>query len=129
MLCGEQREPVDHANTRAGHEVRARREGLVPNAELLFSAGDQAERATDESQYASFLSPALLREIPFVASNGNHDVGPRRMSSTSTRRTRTAQPVPTRVPARVATTGSSTTTCCLWTSTQTAATSPHTLNG
>ncbi len=46
-----------------------------PDAELLFSAGDQVERATDESQYASFLSPDLLREIPFVATNGNHDVG------------------------------------------------------
>ena len=46
-----------------------------PNAELLFSAGDQVERATDETQYAAFLSPNALREIPFVATNGNHDVG------------------------------------------------------
>jgi 3',5'-cyclic AMP phosphodiesterase CpdA len=46
-----------------------------PDAELLFSAGDQVEKATDESQYAAFLSPAALRQIPFVATNGNHDVG------------------------------------------------------
>lgn len=46
-----------------------------PNAELLFSAGDQVERATDETQYAAFLQPDQLREIPFVATNGNHDVG------------------------------------------------------
>lgn len=46
-----------------------------PNAEMLFSSGDQVESAANESQYTSFLSPDLLRQIPFVATNGNHDVG------------------------------------------------------
>lgn len=46
-----------------------------PNAELLFSAGDQVESATSEPQYEAFLSPNQLRQIPFVATNGNHDVG------------------------------------------------------
>ncbi|GAA2247471.1 hypothetical protein GCM10009851_36140 [Herbiconiux moechotypicola] len=46
-----------------------------PDAELLFSAGDQVESANSEAQYEAFLSPSELREIPFVATNGNHDVG------------------------------------------------------
>jgi len=46
-----------------------------PDAELLFSAGDQVESATSEPQYEAFLSPNQLRQIPFVATNGNHDVG------------------------------------------------------
>jgi hypothetical protein len=46
-----------------------------PDAELLFSAGDQVESAANEPQYAAFLQPDQLREIPFVATNGNHDVG------------------------------------------------------
>jgi hypothetical protein len=46
-----------------------------PDAEMLFSAGDQVEKASSEPQYEAFLSPEKLREIPFVATNGNHDVG------------------------------------------------------
>ena len=46
-----------------------------PDAEMLFSAGDQVEKASDESQYDAFLQPEQLRQIPFVATNGNHDVG------------------------------------------------------
>jgi hypothetical protein len=46
-----------------------------PDAEMLFSAGDQVESANSEPQYEAFLSPNQLREIPFVATNGNHDVG------------------------------------------------------
>ncbi|QEO14891.1 metallophosphoesterase family protein [Agromyces intestinalis] len=46
-----------------------------PDAELLFSAGDQVEHAANEEEYAAFLAPDALREIPFVATNGNHDVG------------------------------------------------------
>lgn len=46
-----------------------------PDTELLFSAGDQVEHAANESEYAAFLTPDALREIPFVATNGNHDVG------------------------------------------------------
>ena len=45
-----------------------------PNAELLFSAGDQVEKASSESQYDLFLQSDLLREVPLVATNGNHDV-------------------------------------------------------
>ncbi|PRY68128.1 purple acid phosphatase-like protein [Glaciihabitans tibetensis] len=46
-----------------------------PDTELLFSAGDQVETASNEGQYEAFLQPDQLREIPFVATNGNHDVG------------------------------------------------------
>lgn len=46
-----------------------------PNAELLFSAGDQVETANNETQYEAFLQSDKLRQIPFVATNGNHDVG------------------------------------------------------
>ncbi|TFD56128.1 metallophosphoesterase [Cryobacterium frigoriphilum] len=46
-----------------------------PDAELLFSAGDQVDSAANETQYSAFLEPDQLREIPFVATNGNHDVG------------------------------------------------------
>lgn len=46
-----------------------------PQAEMLFSAGDQVEAAGSEAQYEAFLSTDYLREIPFVANNGNHDVG------------------------------------------------------
>src|SRR5690606_16381913 len=46
-----------------------------PDAELLFSAGDQVNTASSEAEYASFLAPTQMREIPLVATNGNHDVG------------------------------------------------------
>ena len=46
-----------------------------PDAELLFSAGDQVENAGNEDQYEAFLAPEQLRQVPLVATNGNHDVG------------------------------------------------------
>lgn len=46
-----------------------------PDAEMLFSAGDQVETASNETQYEAFLSSDKLRQVPFVATNGNHDVG------------------------------------------------------
>ncbi|GAB2465739.1 purple acid phosphatase family protein [Xylanimonas ulmi] len=46
-----------------------------PSAEMLFSGGDQVEHANNETEYGSFLSTDYLRQIPFVATNGNHDVG------------------------------------------------------
>jgi hypothetical protein len=46
-----------------------------PNTEMLFSSGDQVESAGNESHYTAFLTPDALRSIPFVATNGNHDVG------------------------------------------------------
>ena len=42
---------------------------------MLFSAGDQVETAANETQYEAFLQSDKLRQIPFVATNGNHDVG------------------------------------------------------
>lgn len=46
-----------------------------PEAEMIFSAGDQVESASSEEQYAAFLAPDQLRSIPLVPTNGNHDVG------------------------------------------------------
>jgi LPXTG-motif cell wall-anchored protein len=46
-----------------------------PDSEMIFSAGDQVETAGNEEQYAAFLAPEQLREIPLVPTNGNHDVG------------------------------------------------------
>ncbi|WP_407317514.1 fibronectin type III domain-containing protein [Isoptericola halotolerans] len=46
-----------------------------PDAELLFSAGDQVETASSEAQYDAFLKPEQVRSIPLVVTNGNHDVG------------------------------------------------------
>jgi purple acid phosphatase-like protein/calcineurin-like phosphoesterase family protein len=46
-----------------------------PNAELLVSGGDQVESANNESQWNSFLAPDGLRQYPWAATIGNHDVG------------------------------------------------------
>ena len=46
-----------------------------PDAELLFSAGDQVEAAPNEAQYGALFAPEQLRKIPFIPTNGNHDVG------------------------------------------------------
>jgi hypothetical protein len=46
-----------------------------PNAELLVSGGDQVETANTETQWDAFLAPDALRQIPFAATIGNHDVG------------------------------------------------------
>ncbi|RMI07076.1 DUF5011 domain-containing protein [Cellulomonas triticagri] len=50
-------------------------EATYPDAELIFSAGDQVESAGNEAHYDAFLAPDQLREIPLVPVNGNHDVG------------------------------------------------------
>lgn len=50
-------------------------QAAYPDSELLFSAGDQVESASNEAQYAAFLAPDQLRQIPLVPVNGNHDVG------------------------------------------------------
>ncbi|TXK19239.1 metallophosphoesterase family protein [Homoserinibacter sp. GY 40078] len=47
----------------------------TPNAELLVSGGDQVETANTESQWDAFLGSDRLREVPWVATIGNHDVG------------------------------------------------------
>jgi hypothetical protein len=46
-----------------------------PDAEILFSAGDQVEAASSEAQYDTFLKPEQVRSVPLVVTNGNHDVG------------------------------------------------------
>jgi hypothetical protein len=46
-----------------------------PNAELLVSGGDQVESANTESQWDAFLAPDKLRQYPWAATIGNHDVG------------------------------------------------------
>ena len=46
-----------------------------PNAEILVSGGDQVETANTESQWTAFLAPDKLRQYPWAATIGNHDVG------------------------------------------------------
>jgi hypothetical protein len=46
-----------------------------PDAEMLFSAGDQVDTASSEAQYDTFLKPEQVRSVPLVVTNGNHDVG------------------------------------------------------
>jgi hypothetical protein len=46
-----------------------------PNAELLVSGGDQVETANTEADWDAFLAPDKLRQYPWAATIGNHDVG------------------------------------------------------
>lgn len=46
-----------------------------PRAELLVSGGDQVETANTETQWDAFLAPDKLRQYPWAATIGNHDVG------------------------------------------------------
>ncbi|MFI7232652.1 fibronectin type III domain-containing protein [Nonomuraea angiospora] len=46
-----------------------------PKAELLVSGGDQVETANTETQWDAFLAPDKLRQYPWAATIGNHDVG------------------------------------------------------
>ncbi|TVT06560.1 metallophosphoesterase family protein [Amycolatopsis bartoniae] len=46
-----------------------------PDAELLVSGGDQVESANNEDQWKAFLAPDQLRQYPWAATIGNHDVG------------------------------------------------------
>jgi hypothetical protein len=46
-----------------------------PKAELLVSGGDQVETANTETQWNAFLTPDKLRQYPWAATIGNHDVG------------------------------------------------------
>ncbi|MBT0767589.1 fibronectin type III domain-containing protein [Kineosporia sp. J2-2] len=46
-----------------------------PDAEILVSGGDQVETANTEAQWNAFLAPDALRQIPWAATIGNHDVG------------------------------------------------------
>ena len=46
-----------------------------PDAELLVSGGDQVETANTEAQWDAFLAPEQLKQYPWAATIGNHDVG------------------------------------------------------
>jgi len=46
-----------------------------PSAEILVSGGDQVETANTETQWNAFLAPDKLRQYPWAATIGNHDVG------------------------------------------------------
>ncbi|WP_431922490.1 fibronectin type III domain-containing protein [Amycolatopsis tucumanensis] len=46
-----------------------------PDAELLVSGGDQVESANNETQWDAFLASDRLRQYPWAATIGNHDVG------------------------------------------------------
>ncbi|MFJ2030519.1 fibronectin type III domain-containing protein [Streptosporangium sp. NPDC087985] len=48
-----------------------------PKAELLVSGGDQVETANTETQWDAFLASDKLRQYPWAATIGNHDVGGR----------------------------------------------------
>ena len=50
-------------------------EKTYPDAEMLFSAGDQVESAGSEAQYAAYLAPEQVTSIPTAPIIGNHDVG------------------------------------------------------
>ena len=47
----------------------------TPKAELLVSGGDQVDSANNEIQWNGFLAPTQLRNYPWAATIGNHDVG------------------------------------------------------
>ena len=46
-----------------------------PETELLVSGGDQVESANTETQWNAFLASDRLRQYPWAATIGNHDVG------------------------------------------------------
>jgi hypothetical protein len=46
-----------------------------PDAELLESGGDQVETANTEAQWNAFFASDKLRQYPWAATIGNHDVG------------------------------------------------------
>jgi hypothetical protein len=50
-------------------------QATYPDAEMLFSAGDQVDHAANEAEYDAVLAPEQMKQVPFVATNGNHDVG------------------------------------------------------
>ncbi|CZT56491.1 Endo-1,4-beta-xylanase A precursor [Eubacteriaceae bacterium CHKCI005] len=46
-----------------------------PDTSFVLSAGDQVEHASNENEYAGFLSPEILKSLPLATNVGNHDVG------------------------------------------------------
>jgi len=53
-----------------------------PGTSFLLSAGDQIndKNANEETQYASFLAPNVLKSIPLATNVGNHDSGSNKYS-------------------------------------------------
>ncbi len=48
---------------------------LTPKAELFVSGGDQVNTANNENEWTNFLRSDKLRQLPWAATIGNHDVG------------------------------------------------------
>ena len=46
-----------------------------PETSFLISAGDQVNTASNEAQYAGYLSPKELQSLPVAVNVGNHDAG------------------------------------------------------
>ncbi|MBI9115129.1 GH92 family glycosyl hydrolase [Sanguibacter suaedae] len=46
---------------------------LEPDASMWLNAGDQVERHRDEFEYESLFAPAIMQQLPFVSTIGNHD--------------------------------------------------------
>ncbi len=66
--------PLDTAGWEATLDVAL---DANPKAELLVSGGDQVNTANNETEWDGFLAPDELREVPWAATIGNHDVGGR----------------------------------------------------
>jgi predicted phosphodiesterase len=49
-----------------------------PNTDFLYSAGDQINNRTVDSQYDGYFTPDTLRQIPMAVNVGNHDNGDQR---------------------------------------------------
>lgn len=46
---------------------------IAPNASFIYSMGDQVDSNQEYGQYAGFLYPSVLRELPIATTIGNHD--------------------------------------------------------
>ncbi|MEH7251889.1 metallophosphoesterase [Neobacillus niacini] len=46
-----------------------------PNTSFILSAGDQVETAGNETHYAGYFAPSLLKQLPTATTIGNHDTG------------------------------------------------------
>ncbi|MEP7794447.1 immunoglobulin-like domain-containing protein [Sanguibacter sp. 25GB23B1] len=46
---------------------------LEPDASMWLNAGDQVETHRSEFEYDSLFTPAVMQELPFVSTIGNHD--------------------------------------------------------
>ena len=46
---------------------------IAPNASFIYSMGDQIDANQEYGQYAGFLHPSILRQLPIATTVGNHD--------------------------------------------------------